>query len=263
METCTRGQLGLRQAMTGKNTTRDVVLEPIEPWPQHRVARPVMRQTWKDLTFLHWPYEPSTVRELVPQELTLDLFEGRAWIGLVPFNIEDLTAPRAPGIPWISHFPETNLRTYVADARGSRGIWFFSLEAARLLAVLGARATYGLPYFWARMTVSPKESSVSYRSCRLVGHRADTDLEVKIGVPISQPTEFDLFLTARFRLYAHRRKRLLEAQVEHQPWQLRRAELLRSDQNLMQAAGLPAAYGDPVVHFSGKVDVLVGRPSHI
>ncbi len=105
-----------------------------------------MQQTWKCLTFLHWPYDPTWVRPLLPSGLELDTFDNAAWIGLVPFEIHNF--------PGILHFPETNVRTYVVGRDGSRAVWFFSLDAARLLAVSGARAAYGLPYFWSRMRVT-------------------------------------------------------------------------------------------------------------
>src|SRR5581483_3542727 len=112
----------------------------------------ILRQTWKHLTFLHWPYDPAVVRPLVPAELELDLAAGAAWIGLVPFLLTDLTLPHAPAAPWLSQFPETNVRTYVYDKHGRRGVWFFSLDAARLTAVIGARSGYALPYYWSRMS---------------------------------------------------------------------------------------------------------------
>src|SRR5262249_23552411 len=105
-----------------------------------------MRQSWIDLTFLHWRIDPQIVRPLVPGSLELDLCDGSAWIGLVPFYIIGLTLPHAPAVPWLSHFAETNVRTYVVDPNGRRGVWFFSLDAARLAAVAGARAAFALPY---------------------------------------------------------------------------------------------------------------------
>ena len=113
----------------------------------------VMRQSWLDVAFLHWRYDPAIVRPLVPRGLELDLHDGAAWIGLVPFTIAGLTLPRAPAVPYLSNFPETNVRTYATDRTGGAGVWFFSLDAARLLAVVGARVGYGLPYFWSRMRV--------------------------------------------------------------------------------------------------------------
>jgi uncharacterized protein YqjF (DUF2071 family) len=123
-----------------------------------------MRQSWLDLTFLHWPYEPAIVRPLVPDELTLDVHDGAAWIGLAPFLITGLTLLGAPAMPWLSRFPETNVRTYVIDGEGKRGVWFFSLDAALLAAVVGARVAYGLPYFWASMKVVRSSDEVMYSS---------------------------------------------------------------------------------------------------
>src|SRR5262249_20403658 len=107
-----------------------MTLEPVKETPLRRVLRPLMRQSWRELTFLHWRVEPALVRPLVPDDLRLDLYGGIAWIGLVPFVVADLTLPNAPAVPWLSSFPETNVPTYVIDPRGLRGIWFFSLDAA-------------------------------------------------------------------------------------------------------------------------------------
>jgi uncharacterized protein YqjF (DUF2071 family) len=109
-------------------------------------AMTVMRQTWNDVSFLHWRYDPAVVRPLLPRGLELDVCDGAAWVGLVPFYIS--------GLRPLSDFPETNVRTYATDRTGKSGVWFFSLDAARLLAVVGARAGYALPYFWARMRVT-------------------------------------------------------------------------------------------------------------
>ena len=125
-------------------------VQPITASAPQPVPSVAMRQTWRHLTFLHWPYSPDLIRPLIPTGLALDTFDGEAWVGLVPFEIH--------GTPGIPHFPETNLRTYVIGPDGSRAVWFFSLDAARLLAVLGARVGYHLPYFWAKMCVKTSES---------------------------------------------------------------------------------------------------------
>lgn len=226
-----------------------------------KVGRPLLRQTWRDLTFLHWPYDPSVVRPLVPAELELDLYDGAAWVGLVPFLITGLTHSRAPVLPWLSNFPETNVRTYVVDREGRSGVWFFSLDAARLPAVIGARLAYGLPYFWARMTVLSQDTGTRYTSIRLHGPKAESDIRVRPGEAIGAPSELDGFLTARFRLYARRGGRLLDAGIEHEPWPLQRARVLELRQSLVEAAGLPQPTGEPVAHFSRRVDVLVASPA--
>src|SRR5579884_821766 len=176
--------------------------EPITPATLHPVRTAVMVQTWRDLTFLHWSFDPGAVRRLLPAQLELDLFDGKAWIGLVPFRITGLTLPHAPSLPWLSAFPETNVRTYVTGPSGRRGVWFFSLDAARLLAVAGARAGFGLPYFWSRMRVTRTPAAVRYRSVRRGGPAAHSDIVVEPGARIDDPSEQEWFLTARFCLYA-------------------------------------------------------------
>jgi uncharacterized protein len=104
-----------------------------------------MFQRWRWLTFLHWSYGAETIRRLIPPQLTLDTYEGAAWVGLTPFLLTSLRPPLAPALPWISRFPETNVRTYVRGPDGEPGVWFFKLEAERLAAVAGARATYRHP----------------------------------------------------------------------------------------------------------------------
>jgi uncharacterized protein YqjF (DUF2071 family) len=213
-----------------------------------------MSQTWRRLTFLHWPYEPALVRPLLPPGLELDTFANSAWVGLVPFEIHNLKN--------IPHFPETNVRTYVIGPDGSRAVWFFSLDADRLLAVIGARALYRLPYYWARMDMTSHQSAIRYRSRRRWPHSslATTDILVQPGerYQASELKEHDHFLTARYRLYTVSRGRLAFAQIEHPPWPLARATVLDWRQTLTQAAGLPPPEGQPLVHYSDEIDVNIG-----
>jgi hypothetical protein len=222
-----------------------------------------MRQTWRDLAFLHWPVEPPAIRGTVPGGLELDLHDGRAWIGLVPFRITDLTTPRGPAVPWLSSFLETNVRTYVVDRAGRRGVWFYSLDASRLIAVAGARVAYALAYYWSKMDLARNGDSVVYASQRRFTPQAASRIEVKIGDAIEQPGELEVFLTARFRLFARRGQRLLTADIEHPPWPLRRAKSVAVSESLLRAAGLPAAAGEPLTYFSSRVDVLVGAPKPV
>lgn len=214
-----------------------------------------MRQTWRRLTFLHWPCAPDLIRRFIPAALELDTFDKAAMIGLVPFEIYD-----TPGIP---HFPETNLRTYVVGPDGSRAVWFFSLEAASLLAVIGARAGYHLPYFWARMRVRAVNGAIHYASQRHWPHdsSAMTEIVVKPG-ELHKPgelTDRDHFLTARYRLYTTSVRRLRYAQIEHAPWPLARASVLELRQTLFERAGLPPPLGSPLVHYAAELAVKIGR----
>jgi uncharacterized protein len=229
--------------------------------PREPVHRAVMFQRWQHLTFLHWRYPVSALRPFVPADLEIDTHDGAAWLAVTPFRIVGLRPPRLPAMPWISTFPETNVRTYVVDPNGKRGVWFFSLDAGRLLAVGGARIAYSLPYFWANMDVSVTGGVVHYASSRLYSAAAQSDIAVEIGLPVAIPNHLEVFLTARFRLYASRKGRLICANIEHPPWPLQKARVIHLKQTLIHAAGLPRPEGNPIVHYSRSIDVRIGPPN--
>lgn len=232
-------------------TASPIDQQPITPWAPHALPSYAMGQSWRRLTFLHWRYDPAVVRRLIPPTLALDTFEGAAYVGLIPFEIHNLRA--------IPHFPETNVRTYVVGPDGSRAVWFFSLDAGRLLAVIGARVGYHLPYFWANMRVTREDDAIRYRSRRRWPHssRHFTDIAIQPGARC-ELTDLDHFLTARYRLYTANGGRLAYAQIEHNPWPLTHGTVIELNQNLVQAAGLPDPKGAPLVHYSADLDVRIG-----
>jgi uncharacterized protein YqjF (DUF2071 family) len=221
-----------------------------------------MVHRWQRMAFIHWRYPAEVVQPLLPPGLTVQTFDGSAWVGLLPFLME-VRPPRLPAVPWLSRFPETNVRTYVYGPDGRTGILFFSLDAARLPAVAAARASLGLPYFWSDMAVSTDGETTTYRGRRRVPGPAGAgyDLRVRFGEAYDKgPTLFDNYLTARYRLYSRVLGRLVSVEVEHPPWPLRRAELLGLRQDVVQAAGLPAPTGPPVLHASDGVKIRIGFP---
>lgn len=216
---------------------------------------------------MHWSFDPDHVQALLPAGLTVDTYDGRAWVGLVPFMMW-VAPPRLPALPWLGRFCETNVRTYVRDAAGHDGVWFFSLEAARAPAVIAARVGYRLPYFWADMSLARGSDRVVYRSRRrLPGPSGATaDAEVRIGPPYepSALTPLDHFLTARFRLFSvSRTGALRSADAEHPRWPLRHADIERVDETVIAAAGLPEPSGPPIAHYSDGVEVRIGRPRRL
>ena len=230
-----------------------------------RVEHPVMYHRWEMLTFLHWSYDPETVQRLLPKSLTVETFDGRAWVGLVPFYMR-VNAPGIPRLPWISNFCETNVRTYARDERGQPGVWFFSLDATRFPAVAAARLGFRLPYMWSRMQLQRDGDSVTYTTRRSWPRpTVASRVRIEIGAPFAPAglTERDHFLTARWRLFsvggaAGRWRRYADAQ--HDPWPLRRAKVLELDDNLVAAAGLPQPVDSPLVHYSPGVGVRIGLP---
>jgi hypothetical protein len=227
------------------------------------VDRPIMRQRWERLTFLHWSFDAPAVQRLLPPGLEAETFDGAAWVGLVPFFMRVATGG-GRGAPWASYFCETNVRTYVRDGEGRSGIWFFSLDAARLGAVAVARTTYRLPYFWSSMRITGAGHEVSYTCLRRwPGPRdATSQVRIEVGEPFGADElgERDHFLTARWILFSVAGARYRFARACHQPWPLHRAQARVVDDRLVAAAGLPQPQGPPLVHYSPGVDVRIGRP---
>src|SRR6202161_4345248 len=170
------------------------------------IDRPVMRQRWERLTFLHWPFAPADVQRLLPRGLETETCDGAAWVGLVPFYMRVATAG-GRRVAWASHFRATDVRTHVREDQGRSGIWFFSLDAARLGAVITARATpYRLPYFWSSMRLSERDCEIAYLSRRRWPdpRPATSRVRIGIGAPIAPAdvTALEHFLTARFMLFS-------------------------------------------------------------
>jgi uncharacterized protein YqjF (DUF2071 family) len=232
--------------------------------PAHRILKPIMTQQWMDVTYLHWPYEPDVVQALLPRGLEVDVFDGRAWVGLVPFHMMDIALPFTPPIPYLGSFPETNVRTYVRGVHGP-GVWFNSLDVPRLLPVLVARTTYRLPYMWSSMDIRRAPGSIAYTARRRwPGPRhASSRVEVEIGSRIAQPTELDHFLSARWGLYTQLGSRLAYARVEHEPWPLHEASVVDVTDDLVAAAGYPPPAGKPRPLHSPGVSVSVDRPRFV
>ena len=228
------------------------------------IDRPVMRQRWERLTFLHWPFEAAQVQRLLPGGLEIETFDGAAWVSLVPFYMRVAT-PGGHRVPWVSNFCETNVRTYVRDQAGRSGIWFFSLDASRLGVVVTARAApYRLPYFWSSMRLGGRGREIAYLSRRRWPgpHAATSRLRIGIGTPIAPAdvTALEHFLTARWMLFSIAGGRPVSARACHQPWPLHRAQAQVLDDNLLTTAGLPVPQGEPLLHYSPGVDVAIGRP---
>lgn len=226
------------------------------------IRRPVMAHRWDRLSFIHWPYPPALVQRLLPEGLEVDTFEDAAWVGIVPFLLGVRLPAWAPTVPVLSRFVEVNVRTYVRGPGGLTGIWFLSLEAPHLLPLLVARGWYRIPYAWARMRFTDMAGPVAYETRRRWPRHArpSATIIVEPGEELSpaESSELDGFLTARFRLWSPAGKSLARTEVDHPPWRLRRARLLHLREDLLEAAGLPPATGEPVVRFSRAMAVAFG-----
>ncbi len=230
---------------------------------QRPSGRAIGYHCWSNLLFLHWRVPSEMIAALLPQGLSLDTWQGDAWVGLVPFQMSGV---RPRWFPWGFAFRETNVRTYVHCRGRDPGVWFFSLEAANSLAVEIARRFWGLNYFRASMSVTRAGDRVQYASRRLwpgpAGAHLSLDAEIGPQFPATNsghavPGTLEHFLIERYFLYCERRGRLLRGQVHHLPYALKSARAVSLQESLLAANGIEVC--EPPCHaaFSERVDVEI------
>jgi len=219
------------------------------PWPLPG-RRWNWRQSWLDLAFIHYRVDASRLKSMLPPGLSLQQFDGSAWVGLVPFRMSGVMRRPLPDMPPLSSFPELNLRTYV-EAGGKPGVWFFSLDADC------GRYVYGLPYHSARMKQHRENGWISFSSVRRNGGTAFQARYRPVGDWfLAEPGSFEHWASERYCLYSHGARRGLErVEVQHPPWPLHKAEVEIGRSDILQAAGIQAQ-GAPVCHFSPGVHVV-------
>ena len=216
-----------------------------------------MTQTWHDLLFAHWPIDPAVLRPLVPPQLPLDLFQGRCWIGVVPFRMSNIHPRYFLPTPGLSAFPELNVRTYVT-LENKPGVYFFSLDAANLIAVWAARTFYHLPYFHADMSCKSDGESILYRSTR---RRDSANFRARYcptkQIELALPGTLEHWLTERYCLYTNVGSEVFRAEVHHCPWPLQAANAEIEINTVAKTAGIPDFDRDPLLHFARKLEVII------
>ncbi len=223
-----------------------------------------MAQSWHDLLFAHWPLNAALLRPHVPAALEIDTFAGQAWMAVVPFRMSGVRLRATPTLPWISAFPELNVRTYVV-AGGKPGVWFFSLDARNSVAVAIARAWFYLPYFRARMKCEDRDGWIRYASERTHHSAARAVLQAKyrpVGEVFEpQPGTLEYFLIERYCLYAAApRDRVVRGEIHHQPWPVQLAEAEFQQNSMTEAASFGLPPSAPLLHFVRRQDVVVWNP---
>lgn len=241
------------------------------PWPTPDSPWLVW-MSWRKLLFAHWPVDPELVRPHIPDGLQLDTRDGSAWIGVVPFDM--VITPRAmPRFGNQSHFLELNVRTYVREAgtadtndpaAGKPGVFFFSLDAQRWLAVRAARRLFHLPYFDADMAVERGDRSVRYRSKRTHGGVESAVFDARYTTDRdtceSEPGTLEHYLTERYCLYAHEGDTLYRADVHHGRWPLQPTDLEIRENTLCQRLGFPLDEPPALTHYADRIDVVGWLP---
>ncbi|MDS0258411.1 DUF2071 domain-containing protein [Haloarcula sp. S1CR25-12] len=221
----------------------------------------LLRMDWRDVGFLHWPVDPGVVAATLPDGLTVDIRDGQAWLGVVPFEMRDI---RPRGSPIGRSFGELNLRTYVTDG-DTPGVYFYNLDADDRLSVALARRLFELPYYRASMTVRRTGDGVRFRSRRTDDRAPAADFDATYGPVDDEPHEpaprsLESFLVSRYRFYvADDAGTIYYADIDHEPWPLQAGEVDIRENDLFAANGFDRPAGDPVVYYSPGIHVRAGR----
>lgn len=205
---------------------------------------------------MHWPLPASMLRPLVPEKLELEQFDGTAWLAVVPFRMTGVMRRPWPDLPWVSAFPELNVRTYVTLA-GKPGVWFLSLDAANGLAVWAARRFFHLPYYVADMSLTEDESGIRYRSAR-PGAEVEVTYRATSDPYLVKKGSLEHWLTERYCLYAEAPDGTIwRTAVHHHPWPLQAAAATIKRNTLLQTHGISVREPPALLHFSRRLRVVV------
>lgn len=218
----------------------------------------LLAQTWRDLLFAHWPVPASSLEPWIPPGLSIDKYDGEAWIAVVPFAMTGIRFRGTPALPYLSSTLELNLRTYVTVG-GCPGVFFFSLDASSPIAVRVARRFFHLPYTDAVMSSSEVDGIFDYRSKR-IHQPAPFHARYQAIGPVAKPTSLERFLTERYCFYTtNRAGQILRGDIAHEPWPLQPAEAEFLENGLTLPLNIELPDTKPLLHFSKRLDVRAQR----
>jgi uncharacterized protein YqjF (DUF2071 family) len=231
---------------------------PPGPW--------VMVQRWHHLLFAHWRCPIADLRPLIPDALEIETFDGSPWVGVIPFYMSGVRMRLTPPVPTANAFEELNVRTYVT-LDGRPGIWFFSLDCASSLAVLGARVGVYLPYYRASMAMVRDGDLTTFQSQRwsMVGAPASF---AAVYQPVGEaftpaPATLEHFLTERYCLYSSAGQRIWRGDIVHPRWNLQGAEANIESNSMIAAARIRQLGDEPLFHYSSFQDVKFWWPVRV
>jgi uncharacterized protein YqjF (DUF2071 family) len=246
-------------------------MRTLKPTMDRAPARPagpwVLAQTWHDLLFAHWPVPPEMVRPLLPPGVTLDTFDGQAWLGIVAFWMSGIRLRGLPPVPFTAGFPEINVRTYVQDA-ARPAVFFMSLDADNAVGIALARRWYHLPYFRARIALTRRPGAVTFASRRTEPGAAPAAFTGAYG-PVaagqrSAPGTLEHWLTERYRFYtADQDGQVYRGDMQHEPWLLQAAGADIRLNTLIAAHGLPVPQGAPILHYARQTQAVFWWPERL
>jgi uncharacterized protein YqjF (DUF2071 family) len=228
----------------------------------------LVEQTETDELFASWPVEPAGLAGRIPPPLSLDTFDGSAWITLVTFRMERLHLRGLPPLPGLRTFGEVNCLTHVRLG-DERGVWFFRIEAGTRLGSVVGRVAYALPYHHAAVTVTAEGE---WRSVRSEGRAADGRITPALRAryrPIGREEEarrgtLAHFILERFVMYSQPREGALRRAVQGRaPRPVRECEVVVERNTLPATVALPGPAGKLTAWFCGRSVVRTGLPGRV
>jgi len=239
--------------------------ELLPPTDDHRLQarlrperRQIMYQRWEQLLFLHWEWDPAEIQKTLPEGLYVDTFQGKAWMGIVPFYMRAVRPRFLPAVPLISNFLEVNLRTYVHDGKGRPGVWFYSLDCNQPVAVKIARTFFHIPYYHAEMHAEEDAQGHVLYSSRRHGDASTSTFHYRLSreTKAAEPGTLEFFLVERYLLFAKARNGLRVGQIHHSPYPVAEAQVTGYDTHLFSLNGFAPPAGPPE-HVMGSPGVSV------
>jgi len=226
----------------------------------------LIRQAWHDLLFAHWQVPAELIAPFVPKELQLDLWEGAAWISLVPFHVQSSNMRELLPLPFVGSFYELNMRTYVTY-RNQPGAYFFSLDASEGLAVTAARLA-GLPYFNANISMNEGNENLFFHAQR-ADPRGHSEVFAGTYSPLSdevfraEPNTQLHWLTERYRLFFSKDGAIMAGDIHHLPWPLQSAELVIEQNTMTTSLGIKLPKEAALITYTKHHEALVWPPKNV
>jgi len=195
-------------------------------------------QEWKYLTFMHWKVSPEILSYHIPKGLELDLFEGKAYIGLIPFLMKDVHPRLLFPLNGISNFPEFNIRTYV-KVKNKPGVFFLTLDAQSYITCLYAPYAYGLPYNYSKGSIKVDNKKYTWNSKRSrQGFELSGFSKIKSEVATLKTGTLEEFLFERYCLFSLRKNKICIGYIQHDPWNVYKAHAKLAINNLTKSFDL-------------------------
>jgi len=206
-------------------------------------------QEWNDAIFLHYQVEPTELKKFVPKELEIDLFDGKAWVSVVAFTMENIRPKYLPSFSPISDFDEINIRTYV-KSNNKTGVYFLSIEGGKRLSCKLAKGISELPYRFSKT----KREDQKYQSSNPT-YNDTLDIEFLVGKELTKKTALDKWLTERYALFQDTDKSINEFEIHHLEWEINDIDIQRLEVNYSRFKEMinntPA-----IAHYSKGVNVI-------